>query len=334
MTTSNTETPKIRVTIFGPNLNSSAQRKGQFHVHAVDCADCAHYGPGRKFGGDDRDGWQIKAASRKDVGMEIYADMVGEGSMTEDDCDDPDIYIAPCVRFGKPKAGGAIQHLRRGDSNEETIAAFVKTGRITNVSVGPFRTTKASVRSTSGRTYAVKVLDTRLPAGERGVWASSTGWNPKHRQQAVDQMRDMVAREADSQGMSLAEAQAEAKAMIAEAAAEHPAAAKATKNTAARDELAARIAGPCDVDPRPSHARLVAPGTTKQVCYVEGRTLRFPINGAPDFVADGGRVKITGRKGWAAFQIRTEAGAVQADEAIAKAIVKSVVDAYTAKALA
>ena len=40
----------MKLYVFGPNLNSVAQRKGQFHVHTADCGDCKHYGPGTKFG--------------------------------------------------------------------------------------------------------------------------------------------------------------------------------------------------------------------------------------------------------------------------------------------
>jgi len=39
----------MKVHVFGPNLRAEV---GMFHVHAVDCADCKNYGPGRKFGGD------------------------------------------------------------------------------------------------------------------------------------------------------------------------------------------------------------------------------------------------------------------------------------------
>ena len=39
------------IRVFGPNLSELAQRDGQFHVHADDCADHQHYGPEGKFGG-------------------------------------------------------------------------------------------------------------------------------------------------------------------------------------------------------------------------------------------------------------------------------------------
>ena len=38
------------VRVCGPNLRH--QNKGTFHVHAHDCGDLKHYGPGGKYGGD------------------------------------------------------------------------------------------------------------------------------------------------------------------------------------------------------------------------------------------------------------------------------------------
>lgn len=81
------------VTIFGPNLNDD--RKGTFHVHAQDCADCRKYGPGTKFGGDDH-GWTLRVDSRDEVGADIDDGHIAEGSMTIEDAV-ADCYFAPCV---------------------------------------------------------------------------------------------------------------------------------------------------------------------------------------------------------------------------------------------
>jgi len=66
----------MRVTICGPNLND--QSKGQFHIHAEGCADLT-----RKLSREPeyRYGWTIDADTRDQVGDEIYADHIEEGSM-------------------------------------------------------------------------------------------------------------------------------------------------------------------------------------------------------------------------------------------------------------
>jgi hypothetical protein len=73
------------VTICGPNLND--QSSGQFHVHAAGCADLKR---GAMREPEYRHGWTIEATTRDDVGDEIYADHIAEGSMEpgegKDDC--------------------------------------------------------------------------------------------------------------------------------------------------------------------------------------------------------------------------------------------------------
>lgn len=84
------------VQIFGPNLNTAGQAKGQMHVHADGCGDCKHYGPGTKFGGEG--GWKIEAATRKDVVTEIYPPEdfdYDEADWSQYD----DLFVAPCVRW-------------------------------------------------------------------------------------------------------------------------------------------------------------------------------------------------------------------------------------------
>lgn len=91
----------MQVTIFGPNLNSGAEKKGTLHVHAEDCGDCAHYGPGRKFGGEDN-GWTVSADSRQAVVFDVYPP--GQFEYDESDWRDyeSDLYFAPCVKSLPP----------------------------------------------------------------------------------------------------------------------------------------------------------------------------------------------------------------------------------------
>lgn len=112
-----TETPSplpVRVKLFGPNLSSSAQRKGYFHVHSSNCADNAHYGPGRKYGGDDR-GETMTVTSRQAIVEEIYADHMAEDpSRTWEDFDD--LYLAPCVNFGTTRLDPTlVERIRKAE---------------------------------------------------------------------------------------------------------------------------------------------------------------------------------------------------------------------------
>lgn len=66
----------MKVTICGPNLND--QSKGQFHIHAADCAHLVRLASREP---EYRYGWTIVAETRDEVGDEIYADMIEEGSM-------------------------------------------------------------------------------------------------------------------------------------------------------------------------------------------------------------------------------------------------------------
>lgn len=66
----------MQVTICGPNLYD--QSKGQFHVHAAGCADLQR---GARREPEYANGWTIEASTRDEVGDEIYADHIAEGSM-------------------------------------------------------------------------------------------------------------------------------------------------------------------------------------------------------------------------------------------------------------
>lgn len=94
----------MRVTICGPNLND--QTRGTFHVHAEGCGDLTKYGPGRKYGGEERGEREmtVEADTRVDVVWAVYADHLEEG-YDEDERDATaerwvsDFHFAPCVRL-------------------------------------------------------------------------------------------------------------------------------------------------------------------------------------------------------------------------------------------
>ena len=90
----------MNVSVFGPNLSGVAQAKGQFHVHAEGCGDCSHYGPGRKFGGDDR-GESFEAKHLIEVVTLVYPeDEFDYDATNEQDFRDfvADFYVAPCAK--------------------------------------------------------------------------------------------------------------------------------------------------------------------------------------------------------------------------------------------
>ncbi len=94
----------MNVRVCGPNLND--QRKGQFHVHADGCADLAHYGPGRRHGGDyDGAGEMLVAdATVRKVVYAVYDNGIldeaaADGERTKDEIADDyasDFWFAPC----------------------------------------------------------------------------------------------------------------------------------------------------------------------------------------------------------------------------------------------
>jgi hypothetical protein len=81
----------MRVTICGPNLRD--QSKGSFHVHAAGCADLVR---GARREPEYRSDWTIEAATRDDVVLEVYSDMI-----LANDCDPiedyrSDLHFFPC----------------------------------------------------------------------------------------------------------------------------------------------------------------------------------------------------------------------------------------------
>jgi hypothetical protein len=78
----------MMVTVCGPNLRD--QSKGQFHVHAEGCADLL-----RSREPEYRNGWTIEASTRDQVGDDIYADMIAEGSMESGE-GTSECYFFPC----------------------------------------------------------------------------------------------------------------------------------------------------------------------------------------------------------------------------------------------
>jgi len=78
----------MKLKIFGPNLRD--QSKGQFVVHAADCADC------EKLKGEQN--FEIDAASELEVSADLNSDFISDGSMTAAE-GLSEIHFAPCVRF-------------------------------------------------------------------------------------------------------------------------------------------------------------------------------------------------------------------------------------------
>lgn len=89
----------MKVVVIGPNLWK--QDKGQFHVHAVGCADI-NRDPHRYGYRQAAPHMVIEANSPDAVGDEIYADHIGEGSMNPGE-GTSDCHFAPCVKFDAPK---------------------------------------------------------------------------------------------------------------------------------------------------------------------------------------------------------------------------------------
>ncbi len=80
----------MKLTIFGANLRD--QSKGQFVIHAADCADC------KKLARETQDTGEFN--SELEVSKHIWSDIINEGSMTAEDGLN-EIHFAPCVKFSK-----------------------------------------------------------------------------------------------------------------------------------------------------------------------------------------------------------------------------------------
>lgn len=79
----------MKLKIFGANLRD--QSKGQFVVHAADCADCKKLEKiGEHFCVEEH-------ASAVSVSQGIWSDMINEGSMTVQD-GLSEIHFAPCCK--------------------------------------------------------------------------------------------------------------------------------------------------------------------------------------------------------------------------------------------
>ena len=131
-----TETPAalpVRVKVFGPNLSSAAQRKGTFHVHTANCADNAHYGPGRKYGGEDR-GFTLTVTSRLEIVQDLYAEIMSDtmdpADATPADWDSlDDLYLAPCVQFGTARIDPTLTRKRRDEIIEQVANEIVEVAQ-------------------------------------------------------------------------------------------------------------------------------------------------------------------------------------------------------------
>lgn len=82
------------VHVIGPNLPD--QSRGSFHVHAKDCLDVwrnrDYRGPDFKT---DRE-TTVEATTVAELVEYVYADQIGEGSMTVND-GIGDLYVFPCA---------------------------------------------------------------------------------------------------------------------------------------------------------------------------------------------------------------------------------------------
>ena len=80
----------MKLKIFGANLRD--QSKGQFVVHAADCADCVKLEKIKEHCSVENHDSQIS------VSRSIWGDIINEGSMTAED-GLLEIHFAPCVNF-------------------------------------------------------------------------------------------------------------------------------------------------------------------------------------------------------------------------------------------
>ena len=82
----------MKLKIFGANLRD--QSKGQFVIHAADCADCAKLEKLREVCVVQEHDSELS------VSRSIWSDMINEGSMTAED-GLGEMHFAPCAKFGK-----------------------------------------------------------------------------------------------------------------------------------------------------------------------------------------------------------------------------------------
>jgi hypothetical protein len=84
---------EYRVMIFGPGLKD--RKRGQFHVHDVDCQDCLKYGEGRRFGGDK--GSEFGAISRREIVEMVWSDGLGSYPDRTWVNYEREVWFAPCI---------------------------------------------------------------------------------------------------------------------------------------------------------------------------------------------------------------------------------------------
>jgi hypothetical protein len=82
----------MKVTILGPNLPGSLQKKGQFHVHRDGCQHL--YRTPLRYVDDGESG--IEVTTRLEAAEYIYPRGEFEWTREEDYIDD--LYFAPCVK--------------------------------------------------------------------------------------------------------------------------------------------------------------------------------------------------------------------------------------------
>jgi hypothetical protein len=83
----------MEVLIHGPNLNE--QSKGQFHVHRDGCADNYHYGPYKRFGGEEYP-MTVSVSCRLDVEDYIYGPDAGDFDLPHPGAWLDEFHFAPC----------------------------------------------------------------------------------------------------------------------------------------------------------------------------------------------------------------------------------------------
>lgn len=79
----------MELTIFGPNLDSAKQQRGDLHVHAKGCGDC------RKYRGDESS--HCTASTYQEVVEFIYSDHMGDEDSPWTDYENS-FHWAPCTR--------------------------------------------------------------------------------------------------------------------------------------------------------------------------------------------------------------------------------------------
>ena len=125
-----TTTARQNVVVFGPNLSGAAQRKAHLHAHVVGCADCKHFGPGRKFGGDmtEADEFKMEAATLDEIVHEVFSDFIDHNDREPLESYRSEIYFAPCVKLPQT-AGGEVEPAKVGGTGPRYTEEQLEAGR-------------------------------------------------------------------------------------------------------------------------------------------------------------------------------------------------------------